>query len=131
MKRITMIAMLTMALVEALGVPGTQAQDDPRQAAPIRGFSTAPTLDPAVYSSARIKSPSYETNPDNCVFRAIGSLLPGAVEKKSFVLPKLDGVKMMLFGNGLSWTFHSPAGKTIVPGKTNLGTEDEYGDTGL
>jgi len=39
-------------------------------------------------------------------------------------------VKMMLFGNGLSWSFQSPAGKTIVPGKTNLGT-GEYGDTGL
>jgi hypothetical protein len=130
MRRFAANIVPTMALAVALAVPHAQAQRVPRPAAPIRSCNTAPPVDPAVYASARLKPPSYGTNPDNCVFRAVGSLRPGAGEKKSFVLPELDAVKMMLFGNGLSWSFQSPAGKTIVPGKTNLGT-GEYGDTGL
>ena len=129
MRRIIMIAMRTMALI-TFAVPRAHAQDDPRQAEPIRGMSTAPMVDTAVYASARLKPPSYGANPDNCLFRAVGSLRPGAAEKKSFVLPELDGVKMILFGDGLSWSFRSPAGKTIVPGKTDLGA-GEYGDIGV
>lgn len=129
MRLSSMIVMLTAALVETTS--RASAQVDPRQAAPIRCANPAPGVERAVYASARLKPPSYGSAPDNFVFRAVGLLKPGAVEKKPFVLPRLDGLKMMFFGNGLSWSFRTPAGKTIVPGKTELGTEGEYGDTGL
>jgi hypothetical protein len=55
---------------------------------------------------------------ENHVFVAKGVVRPGGKESKSFVLPKVEGMTALLLGDEITWSFRSPRGDTIVPGKT-------------
>ncbi len=72
-----------------------------------------------------LKPPAFlQTAQENHVFVAKGVVRPGERASKSFMLPKLDGMTALLLGVGIEWSFHSPDGDTIVPGKT--GNHDGY-----
>lgn len=74
--------------------------------------------DPGVYN-VRLKPPRMGQNPsDNHVFVLQGALLPGAQDKKSFTLPKLAGMSVLLVGEGVRYVFRSPHNETIIPGET-------------
>jgi hypothetical protein len=80
--------------------------------------AVVPAPDLSVYE-AKLMSPRLGQIPSNnhvLVFE--GSLPPGGRATKSFVLPKLAAMSVLLVGDGVRYSFRSPHGETIVPGET-------------
>lgn len=117
MKRLSIVAILTMAHAGSLAAPSTHDRADaqsPRTTRP-SAFAVAPVLDPSVYA-VRLKPPSLEPGEtDNFVFQRVGLIHPRGVEETTFVLPKLPNLKGLLLGDRLAWSFRSPRGETILP----------------
>lgn len=92
--------------------------------------------DPSVYD-IQLRPPRLGQNPsDNHVFVLRGALRPGAQELKSFTLPKLASMSVLLVGEGVRYVFRPPHGETIIPGETTdrlgyryLGGEEGAGFT--
>lgn len=55
---------------------------------------------------------------DNHVFALEGTLPPRGRVTKSFILPKLEAMNVLVIGDSARYTFRAPNGKTIVPGET-------------
>jgi CARDB protein len=58
------------------------------------------------------------TTDDTHVFAASGVLQPHAQDTASLVLPKLSRIRVLLLGGGARWSFYSPGGAAILPGRT-------------
>ena len=67
---------------------------------------------------------------ENHLFVVAGTLGPGMQETRSFVLPRIARMRVLLAGNGVSWSFRAPGGDTIVPGVTGNRPGYEYGRAG-
>jgi hypothetical protein len=86
----------------------------------------APQLDPKEFQVALRPRLSYSSSSDNHVFAAKGVLQPGARETKSFMLPSLARMTVLLIGKGVRYEFRPPGGTPIVPGRTQGGAGFEY-----
>ena len=96
---------LLLAAVAAAAV-GTRAAD--------RGGNVPESLYQVV-----LAPPDFQrTTDDTHVFAASGVLQPHAQDTASLVLPKLSRIRVLLLGGGARWSFYSPGGGAILPGRT-------------
>lgn len=94
----------------------------PSSAAPVLGgddadVALAPPPDPRAYDVKLSPPANHEPQGDNHLFVAKGVLQPGTRESRSFALPHLARVTVLLVGENLRYSFRSPSGETIIPGE--------------
>jgi hypothetical protein len=110
-------------------IVGTSRPSDPAKTLnrPKRGMRIplADSITPSIYD-VELKPPATHQAADYHVFVAKGVLKPGAQETKRFILPKLARMGGLLLGEGVTWSFHTPSGKVIVPGETKSGAGYNY-----
>jgi hypothetical protein len=139
-------AIFVLLAVVATGVmayqafgPRVRSSTPPRAAAdrtpPGRTHAAVPAAapDPSAYQ-VELRPPAADHgSDDNHVFTAKGVLEPGTREIKSFVLPRMDRMTVVLMGDGTRYAFRSPSGETIVPGETRgrAGYRDLGGEGGF
>lgn len=121
---------LIRALLIAIGIGalGCQSQsrssgssgrtDKPTVIATQGSPEVAPALDPSFYD-VQLMPPRMAQNPSyNHVFVLQGTLRPRERVTKSFTLPELAAISVLLVGDDARYMFRSPNGETIVPGET-------------
>ncbi len=96
---------------------------------------SASVLPPDAYAAV-LKPPLMGRDPrdDNHVFVTEGVLRPGAREVKSFFLPNLQGITVLLIRDaGVRCSFRSPRGEVFVPGETKdrPGFQSSGSDSGI
>ncbi len=109
--------------VPAAGTPSQETEQPPSE-------KLVPDLGPAAYNVVLQPPLVNQRTEDNHVFVARGVARHGAIERKTFLLPRMGHMSALLLGQSARFTFSSPAGEIIVPGETKERAGLEYRDAG-